>query len=158
MSEKNSLDALYENALKATQPSDPPKVSVVQHTKPKTPGRYTLTKDQREYLTSGVLACVNDAYTGWTRGRGREPAVTLGYLFDWFDTNAGWGPITDPRELVSVRPGKYESERLRAFHKQTLRFLVRSVAEKLRRTGKLASSTGLSDSGREARCYEPSAR
>lgn len=112
-----------------------------------TTGRYALTPEEREFLRRGVLACVRSAYEGYRAGHGSEPRISVGYLYDWFASNYGWGPLLSPREC--------EEPSLKRFVTATLRRNVFATAEALRREGKLASSIGESESGREARLYEP---
>jgi hypothetical protein len=132
-------DKLYLSALAAAEPT--PTSAVASH--PAT-SRYSMTPSERDYLKRRILECVEGAYQ--VRGRGPEPKITVGFLFDWFDTNAGWGPLLSPKEMPT---------HLRSYQKATLRLQVRSIAEQLRRAGRLGSSIGLSHAGREARCYEP---
>ena len=118
-------------------------------------GAYALSPELRKYLREGILECVEEAYSWYasakkTRERVKEPAISVGYLFDWFATNKGWGPLDDAKRYTEGR------ERAIRYEKKILKLQIRSMLGQLCSQGHLTSSLGFSDSGRDARLYEPS--
>jgi len=91
-----------------------------------------------EWLDAFILAAVCAHYTSWdARGRtGREPAVTVALMLG--DVRQSSMP-EDLRWTVREKQGR----------------MVRASMERLTRYGALVRTTGLGESGREARMYEP---
>lgn len=113
-----------------------------------------LTPDERNYLRTTILTVVNDSYRAYRAARAhgvqcKEPNITVGVLFNEFNENRGWGPVTAPKYFEG---NKYFTP---ARRRRELRKAVGALAETLRAQGQLLSSWGVSLKGKEARCYEP---
>lgn len=116
------------------------------------------TPAEREYLKTEILKCVEGCYAAFRNARAngdtsaREPNITTGFLYGWFDENVGWGPMLSP-----TKDCKDSDDSFVRWLKRQHRAAVWQAAESLRAQGKLSSSLGCGANGREARCYEPAA-
>lgn len=95
------------------------------------------TATERTRLEAAIIETISDIYDRYNSGLlGREPSLTVTYLVDTMEIT---GSVRD----------------FFPTYRQIGRQMVQAACDKLVRAGRLTTSLGLGEHGRETRCYEP---